>query len=89
MDKTVRVWNYLDMSLEAMKEFEEPAYAITIHPAGYQLLVAFVNKIKLLNIVLNDQNEYNDMICYKSISYKKCEEIRYSPGGQYFAICKD
>ena len=80
-DKTVRVWNYADMSLEAMKEFEEPAYALAFHPSGYQLIVSFVNKIKLLNIILNDQNKFNDIVCYKDISVKKCDEIKYSPGG--------
>ena len=72
-DKTVRIWNYSDMSLEAMKEFEEQAYGLAFHPGGYQIIVGFTNKIKLLNIILNDQNEYNDIVCYKDISVKKCE----------------
>jgi hypothetical protein len=42
------------MSLEAKKEFEEPASAIAFHPAGYHLVVAFVNKIRILNIFLED-----------------------------------
>lgn len=69
------------MSLEAMKEFEEPAFCLAFHPNGYQLIVSFTNKIKLLNIILNDENEFNDIVCYKAISVKKCEEIKYSPGG--------
>ena len=81
MDKTVRVWNYVDMCLEAMKEFEEPALTLAFHPNGYQLIVAFTNCIKLLNIIFSDKNEYNDMVCYKKISVKKCEEIKFSPGG--------
>jgi len=42
------------MVLEAIKEFEEPATALAFHPAGYHLVVGFVNKIRILNVYLED-----------------------------------
>ncbi len=42
------------MCLEAMKEFEEPATCLAFHPGGYHLVVGFVNKIRILNIFLED-----------------------------------
>jgi hypothetical protein len=80
----------MEMNLEAMKEFEEPASAIAFHPAGYHLVVAFVNKIRILNIFLEDaQNneQFGTLSTFKDIGVKKCEEIQFSPGGQFFALC--
>lgn len=50
LDKTVRIWNYLEHSLENMKEFEEEAHAIAFHPSGFHIIVAFKLKIKIMNL---------------------------------------
>lgn len=36
----VRVWNYLDRSVELAKTFREEAYSVAIHPGGLMLLVS-------------------------------------------------
>jgi len=36
LDKTVRIWNYIDNTLEVMKEFEEEASALAFHPSGFK-----------------------------------------------------
>jgi cilia- and flagella-associated protein 57 len=33
-DKTVRIWNYMEHTLENFKEFEEEATAVAFHPSG-------------------------------------------------------
>lgn len=40
VDKTVRVWNFLDRSIELSKTFREEAYSVAIHPAGLMVLVS-------------------------------------------------
>lgn len=79
-DRTVRIWNYMDNTLENSKEFEEEALALAFHPSGFHIIVAFSEKIKLLNIF------DNDLIAFKEISVKNCREIQFSNGGHLFAI---
>ena len=37
-DRTVKIWNYLEHTLECSKEFEEPAHALAFHPSGLNLV---------------------------------------------------
>ncbi|EAR92035.2 WD40 domain protein (macronuclear) [Tetrahymena thermophila SB210] len=80
VDKTVRIWNYSDNQLENSKEFEEEAYAVAFHPSGFHIIVAFTEKIRLMNIF------ENDLISFKELSVKNCREIQFSNGGHFFAI---
>ena len=80
MDKTVRIWNYVDNTLENSKEFEEEAFAVAFHPSGFHIIVAFAEKIRLMNIF------ENDLVSFKELSVKNCREIRFSNGGHLFAI---
>jgi len=52
-DHTVRLWNYETNSIEQMKVFPEPIYAISIHPTGHQLVAAFASKVCLMNILID------------------------------------
>ena len=65
-DKTVRVWNYLEknLNLENFKQFEEEACALAFHPSGFHLVVAFTDKIRMLNIF------EKDILPYKEINIK-------------------
>jgi len=58
-----------------MREFDEAAHALAFHPSGYQIIVAFTNKIRMLNIFIDG------IVPYKDIAIKNCKEIRFSPGG--------
>lgn len=80
MDKTVRIWNYVDNTLENSKEFEEEAFAVAFHPSGFHIIVAFAEKIRLMNIF------ENDLVSFKELSVKNCREIKFSNGGHLFAI---
>jgi WD40 repeat protein len=52
-DHTVRLWNYETNTIEQMKVYNEPVYAIAIHPAGHQFVVAFASKVCLMNILID------------------------------------
>jgi WD40 repeat protein len=36
-DRTVRIWNYMERTLENFKEFDEEAFALAFHPSGYSI----------------------------------------------------
>ena len=78
-DQTVRVWNYLERSLELKKSFSEEAYSIAFHPSGLHILVGFSDKLRLMNLLMDD------MRTYKEIGIKGCRECQFSDGGHLFA----
>ena len=55
------------------------AVALSFHPAGFQLCVAFKDKLTLYNVLLDKLKPYRETVL------KNCREVRYSNGGQYFA----
>lgn len=36
-----------------MKYYHEPVYAISIHPSGHQIAVAFASKVCLMNVLID------------------------------------
>jgi len=79
MDRTVRVWNYLDFKLEMSKTFTEDPHCVAFHPSGLHVLVGFSDKLRLCNLLMDDIRPYREVII------KLCKECKFSNGGQYFA----
>merc|ERR1719313_1960678 len=79
MDKTVRVWNYVDKTCEQCRLFNEEAYSVAFHPSGFHLIVGFSDKLKLMNLLMEDMRPFKD------IPIKACREVRFSHGGHMFA----
>ena len=79
MDRTVRVWNYTDFKLEITKVFAEDPYSVAFHPSGLHLLVGFADKLRLMNLLMDDFRTYREF------SVKMCRECQFSEGGQMFA----
>ncbi len=52
-DHTVRLWNYETNTLDQIKLYNEPVYAISIHPSGLQIVVAFASRVSLMNILVD------------------------------------
>ena len=75
-DKTVRVWNYLDMSLELEKTFVEEAFILV--PGGLHVLVGFADKLRLYNLLVNDVSACRSLPSRRAAS-------AFSNGGQLFA----
>ncbi|DAZ95763.1 TPA: hypothetical protein N0F65_010265 [Lagenidium giganteum] len=79
LDKTVRVWNYLDRTCEVAKQFSEEAHSASCHPSGLYLLVGFADKLRLMNILMDDIRPF------KEFAVKACRECQFSTGGHLFA----
>jgi WD40 repeat protein len=52
-DHTVRLWNYETHTIEQMKVYNEPVYAISIHPNGHQFVIALASKVSLMSILID------------------------------------
>lgn len=78
-DNTVRVWNYLDATSELIKYFPEEAFSVAIHPSGLYILVGFSDKLRLMNLLIDDIRPFREF------TIRGCKECRFSNGGQYFA----
>jgi WD40 repeat protein len=78
-DRSVRVWNYMERTCELCKFFNEEAFSVAFHPSGFQLIIGFSDKLRLMNLLMEDMKVFRD------IPIKACRECRFSNGGQYFA----
>ncbi|TYZ60990.1 hypothetical protein PybrP1_005345 [[Pythium] brassicae (nom. inval.)] len=83
LDKSVRIWNYLDRTTDIMKVFKEDAHAVAFHPSGLHVVVGFSDKLKMLNILMDD------IRAFREFAIKACKEVRFSHGGQFFAAANN
>ncbi|XP_041357286.1 cilia- and flagella-associated protein 57-like [Gigantopelta aegis] len=79
MDRSVRIWNYETCNLELYKEFAEEAYGIALHPSGLYILVGFSDKLRLMNLLIDD------IRTFKEFTVRGCKECAFSNGGHLFA----
>lgn len=80
-DKTIKIWNYEEKTLETMTTCTDEPFSISIHPSGFHLVAGFSDKIWMMNIIPN-----NHIKMYYNIPFKSCKEIKYSNGGHFFAV---
>ncbi|XP_060925292.1 cilia- and flagella-associated protein 57 [Limanda limanda] len=79
LDRSVRIWNYETKVLEMYKEFQEEAYSVALHPTGLFILVGFSDKLRLMNLVIDD------IRTFKEFTVRSCRECAFSHGGHMFA----
>lgn len=79
LDRSVRVWNYLDRSTDIFKVFQEDALSVAFHPSGLHVVVGFTDKLRMLNVLMDDIRSYCEF------AVKGCREVRFSNGGQFLA----
>ena len=79
IDKSVRVYNYLENSIEVVKFFDEPAQSVALHPNGLYLLAGFHTSLKLMAILIDDIRPFWET------AIRGCRCCEFSNGGQYFA----
>ncbi|XP_054836556.1 cilia- and flagella-associated protein 57 [Eublepharis macularius] len=79
LDKSVRIWNYENNSLDLYKEYQEEAYALSLHPSGLYVLVGFADKLRLMNLLIDDIRTFKDF------TIRGCRECVFSNGGHFFA----
>lgn len=78
-DRSIRVWNYAEESSELVKYFSEESTSVAIHPSGLYILVGFGDKLRLMNLLIDDIRPFREF------TLRGCRECRFSHGGQYFA----
>jgi WD40 repeat protein len=79
-DGSVRVWNYEANTLDLVKYFAETPLSVALHPSGLHVLVGFADKLRLLNLLVDDVCTFNDF------AVKNCQECAFSHGGHQFAV---
>lgn len=79
-DKTIKIWNYVNKTLEITYLLQEDALAVAFHPSGFHIIVAITDKIILLNLLSKSLHPF------KSLQIKACREVQFSNGGHLFAV---
>ncbi|KAJ3192775.1 Cilia- and flagella-associated protein 57 [Irineochytrium annulatum] len=78
-DKSIKVWNYMTGTCELSKYFPEEAHSVSLHPSGLYLLVGFSDKLRLLNVLMDEFR------LFKEFPIRGCKECKFSNGGHIFA----
>eukprot|EP01028_Stygiella_incarcerata_P004742 TRINITY_DN2061_c0_g1_i1.p1 TRINITY_DN2061_c0_g1~~TRINITY_DN2061_c0_g1_i1.p1 ORF type:complete len:1197 (+),score=341.87 TRINITY_DN2061_c0_g1_i1:223-3813(+) len=79
LDRTVRIWNYLEDTVEIMKTFDDECYSVAFHPSGFHILVGFRDKLRFMNVLMDD------IRTFKELSIRQCRVCKFSHGGHLFA----
>ncbi|KAL6600059.1 WD40 repeat-like protein [Neocallimastix sp. 'constans'] len=79
VDRCVKIWNYYTGDCELDKSFQEKIFSIALHPSGLFMLIGFSDKLRLMNILINDIREV------KEFYIKNCNECKFCFGGHMFA----
>jgi len=78
-DCSIRVWNYMDNSVELHKYFPEEPLSLDLHPSGLFVLVGFTDKLRLLNLLIDD------IRLFREFPIRNCRECAFANGGHKFA----
>ncbi|KAI8611737.1 WD40-repeat-containing domain protein [Chytriomyces sp. MP71] len=78
-DRSIRIWNYATGECELCKHFPEEASSVAIHPSGLYVLVGFGDKLRLMNVLIDDFR------LFKEFPIRSCRECCFSNGGHVFA----
>ncbi|PHJ15181.1 wd g-beta repeat-containing protein, partial [Cystoisospora suis] len=78
-DRSIRVWNFLEHTMELCKFYSEEVYSVAFHPSGFHVLAGFSDKLRLMHLLLDD------LTTMKEFLIKGCRECRFSNGGHLFA----
>jgi hypothetical protein len=79
-DRTCRVWNYVTLKCEIIHNFRtDDLFSVAIHPTGFSVLVGFKDRVAKFNVLMDKLKPHRET------TLKKCSELRFSHGGQYWA----
>lgn len=59
----------VNRALELYKEFQEEAYSVALHPTGLFILVGFSDKLRLMNLVIDDIRSF------KEFTVRGCKDV--------------
>nr|XP_040582177.1 cilia- and flagella-associated protein 57-like [Lepeophtheirus salmonis] len=78
-DHTIRIWNYLTLELELSKDFKENLFSVALHPSGMYLCAGFSDKLRLMNILIDD------IRTFREFNVKASSVSSFSCGGHLLA----
>eukprot|EP01116_Phalansterium_solitarium_P012663 TRINITY_DN2915_c0_g1_i12.p1 TRINITY_DN2915_c0_g1~~TRINITY_DN2915_c0_g1_i12.p1 ORF type:complete len:1129 (+),score=470.31 TRINITY_DN2915_c0_g1_i12:137-3523(+) len=78
-DKTVQVWNYVEKTCEVVKEFDDTPLSMSIHPLGFQVVIGFPTRLRLLYVLADDLHPEHEW------PVRNCREVRFSHTGHVIA----
>jgi len=79
-DNTLKIWNYESHECEISKRFPEDMLSISLHPSGLHVLVGFSDKLRLLNLLIDDVR------LFREFPIRGCRLSSFSNGGHLFAV---
>ncbi|KNC99492.1 uncharacterized protein SPPG_04888 [Spizellomyces punctatus DAOM BR117] len=82
VDRSIRIWNYQTNTCELVKYFSEEPFSVALHPSGLYILVGFSDKLRLMNILMDD------LRVFREFGLRGCRECRFSSGGHMFAAAQ-
>lgn len=59
----------MESTLELAKYFTEEAFSVALHPSGLYILVGFSDKLRLMNLLIDDIRPF------KEITIRGCREV--------------
>eukprot|EP00094_Tigriopus_californicus_P008583 TCALIF_08273-PA protein Name:"Similar to WDR65 WD repeat-containing protein 65 (Homo sapiens)" AED:0.08 eAED:0.08 QI:0/0.28/0.12/0.75/0.42/0.37/8/0/1160 len=83
VDKTIRIWNYLTLEMELSREFEETVESVALHPTGLQILAGFADRLRLMNLLIDDIDPYMEF------NIKSASVCKFSRGGHLLSATSD
>ncbi|XP_055839134.1 cilia- and flagella-associated protein 57-like [Episyrphus balteatus] len=78
-DKTIRVWNYHTGKVELVKRFPIEVTVIELYASGQYAAVGFIDKVKIMQIFMNDLN------LIKMYNFPNSKDIKFSYFGHLMA----
>lgn len=66
-----------------IRESAKPLLGVAIHPSGYYLAAAYMDKIRIYHIL------HDELRHFRNIEVKNCSKMKFSNGGQYFVAVHD
>ena len=69
-DKSVRIWNYVNLQLEAMNTYEDEPLKVSFHPNGLHIAILFKGTIKVCDILENTLKEFREFRIYQPCDLK-------------------
>ena len=81
-DHTIRVWNFRSFGLELAKQFREEIHSVAIHPDGLYVAAGFVDKIRLLNLLIDDMRLFQVELAFQT----DLRKVLQSQRGPYYGL---
>lgn len=80
-DKMIKIWNYVENTLEYQRKFDKDIFAVSFHCSGLYMAIGFKEKIKIAALTITEIKLVYDILIRDS------KIIKFSNGGHLIASC--